>query len=98
MIGVGISYSGTFLIGQGILGYLPFTYPRYVGSLFAASGLARSLFASAAVLVSPPMFTRLGVSGGVSLLAGLSALCIVGMVCLYIFGKRLRGKGKFTQS
>lgn len=98
MFGVGISYSGIFLIGQGILGYLPSTYPRYAGSLFAANGLSRSLFASAAVLVSPPMFKRLGVPGGVSLLAGLSAVCVGGMICLYLFGANLRRRSKFAQS
>ncbi|KAL7897336.1 major facilitator superfamily domain-containing protein [Trichoderma sp. SZMC 28014] len=98
MVSVGICHSGVFLIGQAILGYLPSTYPRYAGSLFAANGLARSLFAGSAVLFSPPMFKRLGVSGGVSLLGGLSALCIIGMVCLFIFGANLRRRSKFAVS
>ncbi|KAL7783170.1 major facilitator superfamily domain-containing protein [Trichoderma afarasin] len=98
MCSVGICHSGVFLIGQAILGYLPFTYPRYAGSLFAANGLARSLFAGSAVLFSPPMFEKLGVAGGVSLLGGLSALCIIGMVCLYLFGANLRKKSKFAGS
>jgi DHA1 family multidrug resistance protein-like MFS transporter len=96
MFGVGISFGGIILIGQGILIYLPFTYPRYAGSLFAASGLARSLFAGAAVLFSPPMFKSLGVGGGVSLLGGLSAACVAGMFCLYFYGADLRRRSKFA--
>lgn len=98
MVSVGICHSGVFLTGQAVLGYLPSTYPRYAGSLFAANGLARSLFAGSAVLFSPPMFERLGVSGGVSLLGGLSALCIIGVVCLFIFGANLRRRSKFAVS
>lgn len=96
MIGVAISMCGIFIITQCMFIYLPFTYPRYAGSLFAANGMARSLFAGAAVLFSPPMFAALGISGGVSLLAGCSVLCIFGIYGIYIFGATLRKRSKFT--
>lgn len=98
MTNVGICHSGVFLVGQAVLGCLPSTYPRYAGSLFAANELARSLFAGSAVLFSPPMFKRLGVFGGVSLLGGLSVLCIMCMVGLFIFGANLRQRSKFAVS
>lgn len=89
---------GNFIIIQAMFVYLPFTYPRYVGSLFAANGLARSLFAGAAILFSPPMFNAIGVSGGVSLLAGLSVLCIFGLYFIYYWGASLRKRSKFAES
>jgi DHA1 family multidrug resistance protein-like MFS transporter len=78
--------------------YLPFTYPRYTGSLFAANGFARSTFAAAAILFAEPMFSRLGVNGGVSLLGGLTVLCILGIYGIYFGGAILRKKSKFAVS
>lgn len=76
--------------------YLPFTYPQYAGSLFAANGLARSLMAGAAILFSIPMFDGIGVDGGVTLLASLSVVCVFGMFVLYFFGASLRKRSKFA--
>ncbi len=78
--------------------YLPFTYPRYSGSLFAANGFARSLFAGGAILFSRPMHNALGISGGVSLLAGCSVVCVFGMHALYRYGAVLRKKSVFAIS
>ncbi|TVY41383.1 Cycloheximide resistance protein [Lachnellula subtilissima] len=76
LVGIAISMCGVFIIIQCMFIYIPFTYPKYAGSLFAANGFARSAFAAAAVLFAGPMFSRLGVDGGVSLLGGLTVLCI----------------------
>ncbi|KAJ5233154.1 cycloheximide resistance protein [Penicillium chermesinum] len=54
MIGIAISMCGVFVITQCMFIYLPFTYPRYAGSLFAANGFARSLLAAASILFSTP--------------------------------------------
>lgn len=98
MTGVAISMCGVFIITQCMFIYLPFTYPRYVGSLFAANGCARGLFAAGAVLFSPPMFNGLGgVSGGVSLLAGCSVVCILGMFGLYFYGETMRKRSRFAE-
>jgi len=64
---------GVFVIIQCMLIYLPFTYPQYAGSLFASNSFARSSFAAAAILFSRPMFLRLGVNGGVSLLGSMGS-------------------------
>ena len=53
------------------------SYPTYAASLFAGNDLCRSAFAFAAILFARPMFLRLGIGKGVSLLAGLSVLGIV---------------------
>lgn len=78
--------------------YLPFSYPQYAGSLFAANAFARSALAAGAILFSRPMFLKLGVAGGVSLLGGLTILCIVGIYTLYYFGENLRKRSRFAVS
>ena len=88
--------SGVFIITQSMFIYLPFTYPRYSGSLFAANGFARSMFAAGAILYAVPMFERLGVDGAVSLLGGLTILCSGGIYGLYFYGARLRARSRFA--
>jgi DHA1 family multidrug resistance protein-like MFS transporter len=38
----------------------------------------------------------LGVGGGVSLLAGLTTLCIGGIFILFFYGEKLRAKSRFA--
>ena len=76
--------------------YLPFVYPRYSGSLFAANGFARAAFAGGAILYAQPMFERLGVAGAVSLLAGFTLLCSAGIYALYFYGAILRARSRFA--
>jgi len=96
IIGVGINILGTFTIIQSIFLYLPFTYPKYAASLFAANDFARSGLAFASILFSRPMFDNIGVPAGISLLAGCTIACIVGLYALYIFGGDLRKRSKFA--
>ncbi|OBT41552.1 hypothetical protein VE00_08650 [Pseudogymnoascus sp. WSF 3629] len=72
VIGVCLTMIGTYTIMQCIFLYLPFTYPNYAASLFAANDFARSAFAAGCVLFSQPMFAKLGVPAGISLLGGLT--------------------------
>lgn len=97
MIGVSVSLCGVMGVTQAILIYIPFTYPRYAGSLFAANAMARCFFAGAAILFSPPMFEALGISGGVSLLAGCSVVCVFGMFGLYFWGASMRRRSRFAE-
>ena len=89
---------GTYIIIQCMFFYLPFTYPKYSASLFAANDLVRSGFAAGSVLFSRPMYLKLKVSGGVSLLGGLTVLCIGGIFTLYFYGAALRARSKFAGS
>lgn len=91
-----MSIGGTYLVLQGIFLYLPFTYPQYSASLFAANDFARSTLASGAILFARPMFLGLGVDGGVGLLAGLTVLCVGGIYVLFFFGESLRKRSKFA--
>ncbi|KAF8863389.1 MFS general substrate transporter [Acephala macrosclerotiorum] len=95
-IGLGLSVGGTYLIIQSIFLYLPFTYPKYSASLFAANDLARSTLAAGAILFSRPLFLNLGVAGGVSLLGGLTIVCAFLLYLLYRYGAVLRAKSRFA--
>lgn len=93
-----VMYCGCgFVVGLGIFIYMPMTYPRYAASLFAANDALRSIFAAAAVLFARPLYLKLGVAGGCSLLGGLSVLGIAGFWYLFAYGKRLRQKSRFTE-
>ncbi|RDL33091.1 uncharacterized protein BP5553_08530 [Venustampulla echinocandica] len=95
-IGAGLSVGGTYVVFQSIFLYLPFTYPQYSASLFAANDFARSTLAAAAILFSRPMLLKLGVDGGVGLLAGLTVICIAGIYILFWYGDKLRARSRFA--
>lgn len=95
-MGLAMVIFGIYSIAQCIFLYIPNIYPRYAASIFAANGLARSLFAVVAVLVAKPMFDGIGVAGGVSILGGLMVVGMVGMWTLYRYGKVLRSRTKFA--
>ncbi|KAK1817300.1 hypothetical protein LTR12_008282 [Friedmanniomyces endolithicus] len=96
LIGCTILVYGNFLIFQCVFIYLPLSYPQYAASLFAANDFLRAIFAAACVLFARPMFINLGVGGGVSVLAGLSCLGVVGMFGLWKYGGWLRSRSTFA--
>lgn len=71
-----------YIILQCLFVYVPMSYPQYAASLFAGNDFCRSAFAFAAVLFSRPMYLRLGIGQGISLLAGLSTLGIVSLASI----------------
>ena len=95
-IGIVITTIGIFLIIQCIFLYLPLSYPQYAASLFAGNDFTRSALAAGSIHFSYPMFHNLGVDKGVTLLAGLTIGCSVGVYVLYFFGERLRAKSRFA--
>ncbi|KAF2029004.1 benomyl/methotrexate resistance protein [Setomelanomma holmii] len=95
-IGIVITTIGIFLIIQCIFLYLPLVYPQYAASLFAGNDFSRSALATGAIHFSYPLFHNLGVDRGVSLLAGLTVGCSVGVYVLFFFGERLRAKSRFA--
>ncbi|KAJ5766282.1 uncharacterized protein N7511_003898, partial [Penicillium nucicola] len=95
-LGIAIYAGATFGIFQSIFIYLPITYPQFVASLLAASDFTRSATAAVVVIVSTYMYDNLGVSKGVTLLASISILGIVGMFLFWIFGASLRARSKFA--
>ncbi|KAL6712303.1 hypothetical protein ACN47E_000180 [Coniothyrium glycines] len=96
-IGLGMTIFGIFFIAQSVMMYIPNIYPRFAASIFSANSLSRSAFAFAAILVARPMFvSRMGIDGGISLLAGFMVLCCGGILALFWFGKGLRARSRFA--
>ncbi|PMD30724.1 multidrug transporter [Hyaloscypha variabilis F] len=95
-IGVGLVMVGAYTIMQSIFMYLPFTYPQYAASLFAANDFARSAFAAGCIIFTGPMFRSLGVAKGCTLLAGLSCGCTVLLYFLFYYGASLRKRSRFA--
>jgi DHA1 family multidrug resistance protein-like MFS transporter len=95
---IGITLYGTsvFIIMQCVFVYVPLSYPQYAASLFAGNDFLRSALACGSILFARPLFINLGISSGVSLLAGLSVIGIIGMYGLWIFGAKLRARSKFA--
>jgi DHA1 family multidrug resistance protein-like MFS transporter len=97
LVGVVIFVVGTFLILQSIFVYLPLSYPKYAASLFAGNDLTRSSMACGSILFARPLFLNVGIAEGVTLLAGLSILGIIGTVAIYRYGANLRARSKFAE-
>ncbi|KAF2811077.1 MFS general substrate transporter [Mytilinidion resinicola] len=96
VIGISIFTIGIFLIIQCIFLYLPITYPQYAASLFAGNDFIRSTLAAGAIHFSSPLYRNLGVGPGVSLVAGLTCGCVVGVYVLYFYGAQLRARSRFS--
>jgi DHA1 family multidrug resistance protein-like MFS transporter len=96
VVGILIFTIGIFQVIQCVFIYIPMTYPQYAASLFASNDFMRSLLACGAVLFSRPLFINLGVAPGVSLLAGLTMGCVLGMFALYFLGATLRARSRFA--
>lgn len=83
---------------QSILIYISMGYPKHAASIFAGNDLFRSSFASVFPLFGRAFFTRLGLGGGSSLLAGLSILMIPLLYALMKYGGKLRQRSKWTEA
>ena len=98
VIGITIYGASVFVVFQCIFVYVPLSYPQYAASLFASNDFFRSSLACGSILFARPLFINLGVGKGVSLLASLSTLGVVGMFVLYFLGAKMRSKSKFAIS
>ncbi|KAE8445556.1 hypothetical protein EG329_013320 [Mollisiaceae sp. DMI_Dod_QoI] len=98
LLDVSVFVVGHFWVMQSLFIYIPFSYPKYAASLFTGSSIWRSGTAGGSIVFARPLFINLGVHKGVTLLAGLSVVGILGTITLYKFGKKLRARSKFAQS
>ncbi|ORY69418.1 major facilitator superfamily domain-containing protein [Leucosporidium creatinivorum] len=95
--GAGLFVAANYVTFQCLFLYIIIAYDKYAASLLAANDFLRSFVAAAIIHGGVPLFTNLGVGGGVSLLAALlAALGISGILVLHHFGAHLRAKSKFT--
>ena len=95
-IGINIWAAGSFCMFQSIICYVWLAYPRWVASLFAANDFVRSMMAAGFVQFSRSMYDDLGIGKGVTVIAGLSGVGVIGMHVLYYIGGWLRARSKFT--
>jgi hypothetical protein len=80
------------------LNYLIDTFQMYAASAVAANTFLRSAFAGAFPLFASPMFHNLGINWASSLL-GFFAIAMIPIPYLfYIYGRRIRARGKWSQA
>ena len=95
-IGITIYGATVFIVMQCIFVYVPLSYPQYAASLFAGNDFFRSALACGSILFARPLFLNVGIHKGVTVLAGLSTMGILGMLVLYYQGAKLRARSKFA--
>lgn len=75
---------------QVVLTYLVDCYPLYASSAIAANTVLRSLFGAILPLAGSPLYARLGLGWGSSLLGFIAVGMIPIPLLFYKFGGRLR--------
>ena len=96
VIGITVYGASVFVVMQCIFVYVPLSYPQYAASLFAGNDFFRSALACGSIMFARPLFLNLGVDEGVTLLACLSTLGVVGIFVLWWKGAALRKRSKFA--
>ncbi|PWY67301.1 MFS multidrug transporter [Aspergillus eucalypticola CBS 122712] len=89
---------GFFTIFQAALNYLIDTFQKVSASAVAANTFLRSLFAGCFPLFANIMFHRLGVDWAASVLGFVAVALIPIPYLFYIFGKRIRARGKWSRA
>ncbi|KAK9238578.1 major facilitator superfamily domain-containing protein [Lipomyces kononenkoae] len=95
-IGAVFATAGFIIILQSIFVYIALAYPRYAASLFGGNGFVKALVAFAGIVWSHPLYSKLGLADGMSLLGALCAACVSGIFILYYFGEKLRSLNRFA--
>ncbi|KAL1966500.1 hypothetical protein VTN77DRAFT_4422 [Rasamsonia byssochlamydoides] len=89
---------GFFTIFQAALNYLIDTFPTTSASAVAANTFLRSIFAACFPLFTDAMFHNLGINWASSVLGFISVALIPIPYLFYIFGKRIRARGKWSRA
>lgn len=89
---------GFFTIFQAALNYLIDTFPKYSASAVAVNTFMRSIFAGCFPLFASAMFHNLGVAWASSVLGFIAIGLIPIPFIFYIFGPRIRAKGKWSRA
>ena len=97
-IGITIYGTSVFVVMQCVFVYVPLSYPQYAASLFAGNDFFRSALACGSIIFARPLFINVGIHKGVTVLAGLSTMGVIGMFVLYYQGAKLRSRSKFAQN
>ncbi|GAB7338549.1 hypothetical protein MBLNU457_5297t1 [Dothideomycetes sp. NU457] len=92
IVGSGFFATGSILLFNSVLNYLPDAYPEYAASVLAGNDLFRSSFGAGFPLFANAMYVKLGVNWASSLLGFLSIAFIPIPFVLYKYGETLRTK------
>lgn len=96
-IGAACMGFGFFTIFQAALNYLIDTFPTVSASAVGANTFLRSCFAGAFPLFARAMFHGLGIGWAASVLGFLSVCLIPIPYLFYVFGRRIRARGKWSR-
>ncbi|KAH8693177.1 putative MFS multidrug transporter [Talaromyces proteolyticus] len=89
---------GFFTIFQGALNYLIDTFASTAASAVAANTFLRSIFAAAFPLFTDGMYHNLGINWASSTLGFIAAALIPIPFLFYIYGRRIRARGKWSRA
>lgn len=98
VIGAACMGLGFFTIFQAAINYLVDTFPLTAASAIAANTCLRSVFAAAFPLFTDAMYNNLGIDWAASTLGFISIALIPIPFLFYVFGKRLRARGKWSRA
>ncbi|KAL1635899.1 hypothetical protein SLS58_010067 [Diplodia intermedia] len=98
VIGATLVGVGFFTIFQAALNYLIDTFRQSAASAIAANTFLRSVFAGAFPLFITPMLHNLGVGWGISIFGFFAVALIPIPYLFFVFGKRIRARGKFSRA
>ncbi|OJJ63428.1 hypothetical protein ASPSYDRAFT_25504 [Aspergillus sydowii CBS 593.65] len=98
MVGGACMGLGFFTIFQAALNYLIDTFQSVAASAVAANTFLRSVFAGCFPLFATAMFRNLGVPWASSVLGFLAIALIPIPYLFYIFGPRIRARGKWSRA
>lgn len=97
-IGLLMLGTGFFMIFQAALNYLVDTFTAYAASAVGANTFLRSCFGAAFPLVVRPLYHNIGVGPGSTITGGFAALLIPVPFFFWVFGKRIRRRGKWSRA
>lgn len=97
-VGVTLIGFGFFTIFQSALNYLIDTFRRCSASAVAANIFLRSVLAAAFPLFINPMYRKLGIPWASSVLGFFSVLLIPIPLLFYVYGPRLRARGRYSSN
>ncbi|KAE8150323.1 major facilitator superfamily domain-containing protein [Aspergillus avenaceus] len=86
-----------FLVFVALMNYMVDSYHEYAASAMAAASCCRSIFGAVLPLAAAPMFRRLGIDWGCSLLGFLSVLMTFIPFVFIRYGDQIRSRSKFRQ-
>ncbi|KAI0434030.1 putative bicyclomycin resistance protein [Xylaria sp. FL1042] len=92
IIGMGITGIGTIVIFMGILAYLIDAFTIYSASAIAANAVVRSIASAVLPLAGLPMYARLGVGWGNSVLGFIAVALIPVAILIIKYGEYLRNR------